>query len=155
MGKQNNLLEENIVVRHSSGQLKGNASQASLQRPISRFTPVSNQMQDLIQNLHSSRRCESGIFGSFPSAQGLSEHNGSCLSDVKIQKLQDQLEFKTEFMRMVIHDLRSPATSIQLSSELALKSLDQLMRQNLKESMQFTKKLLNKSEIKKHQFSND
>ena len=37
--------------------------------------------------------------------------------------LQEQLKHRDRFFRMVIHDLRGPATSIQLGSEIVLKNI--------------------------------
>lgn len=52
----------------------------------------------------------------------------------KIARLQDQLEFRNRFQRMVVHDLRGPATAIKLGSEFALKGVKQMLRSNFKQN---------------------
>ena len=54
--------------------------------------------------------------------------------DEQIQRLKDQVEFRNRFFRMVIHDLRGPATSIQMGSEQALQSVKKMLRTNLKQN---------------------
>ena len=45
------------------------------------------------------------------------------------------------FQRMVIHDLRGPATSIQLGSDLALKGVKQMLRSNFKQINHYASKV--------------
>ena len=52
--------------------------------------------------------------------------------DQQISMLKDQLEHRTRFQRMVVHDLRGPATSITLASEMALEQIKKMVRTNFK-----------------------
>lgn len=52
----------------------------------------------------------------------------------KISKLQDKLEFRNRFQRMVVHDLRGPATSINLGADMALQKIKQVLRQKFKQN---------------------
>ena len=45
----------------------------------------------------------------------------------QIDRLQDQIQIRNRFFRMVIHDLRGPTTSIKMGSELALKEIGKLI----------------------------
>lgn len=70
----------------------------------------------------------------------LAKHRGQSFDrlgvrpDQQIQRLKDQVEFRNRFFRMVIHDLRGPATSIQMGSNLALQSVKKMLRTNLKQT---------------------
>lgn len=56
---------------------------------------------------------------------------------------------------MVIHDLRGPATSIQLGSDLALKGVKQMLRQNFKQIAHYVDKAdLEKRKIIQRSVSN-
>lgn len=42
---------------------------------------------------------------------------------IKIAELQDKIEFRNRFQRMVVHDLRGPASSINMGADLALQRI--------------------------------
>ena len=45
----------------------------------------------------------------------------------QLRKLKEQLEFRNKFFRMVIHDLRGPATSINMGSNMVLKNIKEIL----------------------------
>ena len=52
----------------------------------------------------------------------------------QILHLKNQVDFRNRFFRMVIHDLRGPATSIKLGSDMALQSVKKILRSNFKQA---------------------
>ena len=51
----------------------------------------------------------------------------------QIQELKNLVEFRTKFHNMIVHDLRAPSNSIQMSAEQALLSIKNMKRQCFKQ----------------------
>ena len=59
------------------------------------------------------------------------------VKDAKIKELLEQVDCRTKFHNMIVHDLRHPATSIKQSADLAHKAIVITKKQNLKKMMKF------------------
>ena len=74
----------------------------------------------------------SGAAQAHHEVQQIGENKMSLGPEEQISKLKDKLEYRNRFFRMVIHDLRGPATSIQMGCDIALKEIKQSLRSRVK-----------------------
>ena len=68
----------------------------------------------------------------------------SQITELKVQKLQDQLEFKDKFQRMVIHDMRGPSLAIQSGANAALQKIKHVLQSNYKQSIRYSMEFVRK-----------